>query len=84
MPLYKPSEQTVEVRLQSGGYIAVPAFEDADGELIVPTQHRQELTGGKCHGGHCAICGAELQAHTRESFRGVCDDCAKDDPRWSE
>jgi hypothetical protein len=77
-----PSEKTVEVRVGDGN-LTVTAFTTEDGKLVAPSQYRQPLRGPKCHGGHCAMCGAELEAMTRESQRGVCDDCAVSDPRWS-
>lgn len=81
----KPSKETIEVRAPGGaGNYTVQAFETEDGKLVAPSAFRQPLTGPKCHGGHCGICGAELDAQTRESYRGVCDACAAADPlkRW--
>lgn len=85
MPKAKVSEKTMLVKAPGGaGNYEVTAFETKGGELIAPSQFRQPLVGAKVHGGHCGMCGAELEPMTQESFRGVCDACAAADPlgRW--
>lgn len=81
-----PTNYTVDVPLKSGGFVSVQAFEDSDGNVVASSAHRQPIKGPKVHGGHCALCGAEVDPMTRESFRGVCSECVKKDTtgRWDE
>lgn len=75
---------TIYHKLKDGTELQVPAFEDElTGEIVSSSAWRQPKKGAKVHGGHCCICNKELDRETRESYRGVCNDCAKDDPRWS-
>lgn len=47
-------------------------------ELRPSSAHAQPLTGAKIHGGHCCMCGVELDAYSHESSMGVCDQCVAD------
>ena len=74
---------TIMHKVPGGSTFEVPAYEDENGNIIASSAYRQPLTGPKIHGGHCALCSAELEPYSAESMRGVCDVCAKDDPRWT-
>ena len=63
------------VRAPSGaGTILVQAY-GTEANPLPSSAFRQPLTGPKVHGGHCAGCGAELESHSMESYRGKCDTC---------
>ena len=76
---WMPSTQMVQV-----GNKMIPAVRrytksgNATEDLRPATAYSQPLTGAKVHGGHCCVCGVELDRASHESAMGVCDECVAD------
>ena len=71
---------TVVIPDTKGHMVTVPAITTDEGEVIPASAYRQDVKGLKCHGGHCAWCGCEMDQFTRESARGICDECVAKPP----
>lgn len=92
-----PTKEQILVKDHDGKSVMVPAYYTYDKEgvdILQPSSaFRQPKKGNKVHGGHCNTCSAELTPFTKESYRGVCDNCTKieesdalaegREPRWT-